>query len=51
MHTALRTDMQAVLNTDEIIPLTPDKVHHIANIGGTILGHNKSRQSIPDAHY
>ncbi|MCX5813644.1 MAG: ATP-dependent 6-phosphofructokinase [Proteobacteria bacterium] len=34
----IKNGYAGLLNTDEIIPLTPDKVHHIANIGGTILG-------------
>jgi phosphofructokinase-like protein len=34
----IKNGYAGLLNTDEIIPLTPDKVRHIANIGGTILG-------------
>jgi phosphofructokinase-like protein len=34
----IKNGYAGLLNTDEIIPLTPDKVHHISNMGGTILG-------------
>ncbi len=34
----IKNGYAGLLNTDEIIPLIPDKVRHIASIGGTILG-------------
>ncbi|TLM66394.1 MAG: ATP-dependent 6-phosphofructokinase [Deltaproteobacteria bacterium] len=34
----IRSGYAGLLNTDEIIPLTPEKVDGIASIGGTILG-------------
>jgi 6-phosphofructokinase 1 len=34
----IKNGYAGLLNTDEIVPLTPDKVRHISNIGGTMLG-------------
>jgi len=34
----IKNGYAGLLDTDEIIPLTPDKVSHISNLGGTILG-------------
>lgn len=34
----IRNSYQGLLDTDEIVHLTPDKVWHIASLGGTILG-------------
>ncbi len=34
----IKNSYQGLLDTDEIIPLTPERVWHISNIGGTILG-------------
>ncbi|MFH1350833.1 MAG: ATP-dependent 6-phosphofructokinase [Pseudomonadota bacterium] len=34
----IKNSYQGLLDTDEIIHLTPEKVWHISNIGGTILG-------------
>lgn len=34
----IKNGYTGLLNTEEIIHLTPDKVHHISNQGGTILG-------------
>jgi 6-phosphofructokinase 1 len=34
----IKNSYQGLLDTDEIIRLTPEKVWHISNLGGTILG-------------
>ncbi|MBI3591892.1 MAG: ATP-dependent 6-phosphofructokinase, partial [Nitrospirae bacterium] len=34
----IKNGYTGLLNTDEIIHLTPEKVRHISNLGGTILG-------------
>jgi 6-phosphofructokinase 1 len=34
----IKNGYAGLLNTDEIIRLTPDNVRHISNVGGTILG-------------
>jgi len=34
----IKNSYQGLLDTDEIIPLTPERVWRISNIGGTILG-------------
>jgi len=34
----IKNGYEGLLNTDKIIPLMPETVHHITNIGGTILG-------------